>query len=86
MRSNNVGMESARSAHPWIARYSLRVLQLLPSLPTHTAIGWAVSRYPYCVDAAPEDVADKDVDSKLSRGVQRVSNDLRRVLDGARRT
>lgn len=58
------GMEKPRSAHPWIARYCVRTLQLLPSLPTPIAIRWAVHGYPYCGDEEPERAAELFVDAR----------------------
>ena len=61
-------MERARSAHPWIARYCIRTLQLLPSLPPRIAIRWAVGGYPYCADIEPERAAEMFVDSRRVHG------------------
>ena len=57
-------MEKARSAHAWIARYCIRTLQLLPSLPAPVAIRWAVHGYPYCADEEPERAAESFVDTR----------------------
>jgi hypothetical protein len=63
-------MERGRSAHPWIARYCIRTLQLQPSLPARIAIRWAVAAYPYCADLEPERAAEIFVDSRRARAAQ----------------
>lgn len=63
-------MEKPRCAHPWLARYCIRTLQLLPALPVRVAIQWAVGAYPYCSDTEPERAAERFVESgrKQKRG------------------
>jgi hypothetical protein len=58
------GMEKPHSSHPWIARYCIRTLQLLPLLPAPVAIRWAVRGYPYCSDDEPEHAAERFVDAR----------------------
>lgn len=73
-------MERARSAHPWIARYCIRTLQLLPSLPPRIAIRWAVGGYPYCADIEPERAAEMFVDSRRSDGAAHAAGVLQRFV------
>lgn len=73
-------MEKPRSAHPWIARYCIRTLELLPSLPPRVAIQWAVGGYPYCGDIEPERAAELYVDSMAVRDRSRTSFVLRRFF------
>ena len=64
-------MEKPRSAHPWLARYCIRTLQLLPSLPPSLAIRWAVQGYGYCGDEEPERAAERFVEARQARERQR---------------
>jgi hypothetical protein len=75
-------MERARSSHPWIARYCIRTLQLLPSLPPRIAIRWAVSGYPYCADLEPERAAEMFVDSRRANGAAQAAGVLQRFVSG----
>lgn len=75
-----VRMEKPRAAHPWIARYCIRTLELLPGLPPRVAIQWAVSAYPYCGDIEPEHAAERHVDSMTVRDRSRTSFVLRRFF------
>ena len=77
-------MEKPRSAHPWIARYCIRTLQLLPSLPAPIAIRWAVHGYPYCRDEEPERVAEMFVDARKRRGRDLSPITLEARTNGAR--
>ena len=63
-------MEKPRCANPWLARYCIHTLQLLPALPVRVAIQWAVGAYPYCSDIEPERAAERFVESgrKQKRG------------------
>ncbi|HWH83298.1 MAG TPA: hypothetical protein VNU71_13800 [Burkholderiaceae bacterium] len=73
-------MEKAYSSHPWIARYCVRTLQLLPALPTPVAIKWAVSGFPYCADTEPERAAEMFVGAKLAGERARNDGVLRRFF------
>ena len=61
-------MQKARAAHPWIARYCIRTLQLMPTLPMPVVIRWAVSGFPYCGDDEPERAAERFVDHHRAGG------------------
>lgn len=73
-------MERARASHPWITRYCIRTLQLLPALPPGIAIRWAVGGYPYCADLEPERAAEMFVDSRRSNGAVVQAAQAARVL------
>jgi|GEM_PF-2743091 len=50
-----------RASHQWIARYCLRLLELLPSMRVEAALQRAILAFPYCADLDPADAADKYV-------------------------
>jgi hypothetical protein len=73
-------MEKARSSFPWIARYCVRTLQLVPTLPGPVAVKWALSGYPYCGDAEPEEAAEKFVKTWYAKEKIRSTETLRRFF------
>ena len=73
-------MEKARSCFPWIVRYCTRTLQLVPSLPGPVAVKWAVSGFPYCGDAEPEEAAEKFVKSWYAQETIRSTESVRRFF------
>ena len=79
------GMEQPRSSHPWIARYCIRTLQLLPLLPTRVAIRWAVHGYPYCSDEVPERAAEMFVDARNAHNASRPPLARRDAVERPRR-
>jgi hypothetical protein len=50
-----------RASHPWIARYCIRLLELVPSMRVEAALQRAILAFPYCADLDPTDAADKYV-------------------------
>jgi hypothetical protein len=50
--------QSAQSAHPWLARFCLRLMRLQPGLHMVHAVQSAVATYPYATDLAPEQAAE----------------------------
>lgn len=50
-----------RASHPWIARYCIRLLELLPSMRVEAALQRAILAFPYCADLDPTDAADRYV-------------------------
>ncbi len=50
-----------RASHPWIARYCIRMLELVPSMRVEAALQRAILAFPYCGDLDPADAAEKYV-------------------------
>lgn len=73
-------MEKARSCFPWIVRYCERTLQLVPTLPGPVAVKWAVSGFPYCGDAEPEEAAERFVKTWYAQEKIRSTESLRRFF------
>ena len=78
-------MEKARSCFPWIARYCARTLELVPSLPGPVAVKWAVSGFPYCGFAEPEEAADMFVKTWYAQETIRSTESVRRFFGEQRR-
>jgi hypothetical protein len=50
-------MQSARSSHHWLCRFSARFLALRGDLPWQRVVARAVAAYPYCSDQDPDEAA-----------------------------
>ena len=50
-------MQSARSSHHWLSRYSIRYMALRGDLPWQRVVARAVAAYPYCSDQDPDEAA-----------------------------
>jgi len=73
-------MQKARSCFPWIARYCARTLELVPTLPGPVAVKWAVSGFPYCGDAEPEEAAERFVKTWYAQEKIRSTESVRRFF------
>jgi len=50
-------MQSARSSHHWLSRFSIRFMALRSDLPWQRVVARAVAAYPYCSDQDPDEAA-----------------------------
>ena len=50
-------MQSARSSHRWLSRFSIRFMALRGDLPWQRVVARAVAAYPYCSDHDPDEAA-----------------------------
>lgn len=65
-------MQSARSSHDWLSRFSIRFMSLRHDLPWQRVVSRAVAAYPYCSDQDPDDAALAAAAPRMSASMQRL--------------